>query len=154
VATAAQNTEQTRHPDVELDDIEAYVSTFNDEQKSELAAAEAAIDVAILLNRARRRRGLSQAAAAKLAGLKQQAVSRFESPDANPRLETIQAYLGALGYALELKAIDIETGDEVGPVVPARSRWASSRKQRMGEERASDAHAESASRQQSSARTV
>jgi DNA-binding phage protein len=96
---------------VEPDDIEAYVATFDEEERRELAAAGAAIDIAILLNRARRQRGLSQAAAAKLTGLKQQAISRFERPDANPRLETVQAYLGALGFALELKAIDVDTGD-------------------------------------------
>lgn len=95
----------------ELDDIDAYVATFDDHEREELAAAEAALDIAILLYRARERRGLSQAAAAELAGLQQQAISRFEHPSANPKLETVQAYLGALGYALELKAIDIETGE-------------------------------------------
>lgn len=100
-----------------LDDIEAYIATFDEDERRRLAAAEAAIDVAILLYRARERRGLSQAAAAKLAGLQQQAVSRFEQPDANPRLETIQEYLGALGYALELTAIDVETGEKTAKVV-------------------------------------
>lgn len=93
------------------DDIEAYVSTFNYEERDALAVAETAIDIAILLNRARRQRGLSQKAAAELAGLQQQAISRFESPDANPRLESVQSYLGALGFALELNAIDIESGE-------------------------------------------
>jgi hypothetical protein len=44
-------------------------------------------------------------------------VSRFEQPDANPRLETIQEYLGALGYALELTAIDVETGEKTAKVL-------------------------------------
>jgi DNA-binding XRE family transcriptional regulator len=103
--------------DTDLDDIEAYIATFDEDERRRLAAAEAAIDIAILLYRARERRGLSQAAAAKLAGLQQQAVSRFEQPDANPRLETIQEYLGALGYALELTAIDIETGEKTAKVL-------------------------------------
>jgi DNA-binding XRE family transcriptional regulator len=101
----------------DLDDIEAYIATFDEDERRRLAAAEAAIDIAILLYPARERRGLSQAAAAKLAGLQQQAVSRFEQPDANPRLETIQEYLGALGYALELTAIDTETGEKTAKVL-------------------------------------
>lgn len=102
--------------ETDIDDIDAYVETFNEQERQELATAEAAIDIAILLHRARERRGLSQTAAAQLAGLHQQAVSRFERPSANPRLESIQAYLGALGYALELKAIDAETGEVAAEV--------------------------------------
>ncbi len=98
------------------DDIEAYFATFDEREQHELAAAESAIDIAILLYRVRERRGLSQAAAAELAGLHQQAISRFERPSANPKLETVQAYLGALGYALELKAIDVETGEVAADV--------------------------------------
>jgi hypothetical protein len=49
--------------------------------------------------------------------LQQQAVSRFEHPTANPHLESVQAYLGALGYALELKAIDVETGEVAAEVM-------------------------------------
>lgn len=115
--TSQRGTAQPRLHHEERDDIDAYVATFSEDEIRELAAAEAAIDIAILLNRARRQRGLSQAAAAQLAGLKQQAISRFESPDANPRLETVQAYLGALGFALELKAIDVETGDVAATIV-------------------------------------
>lgn len=101
----------------DLDDISAYVAAFDDEERQELAAASAAIDIAILLYRAREHRGLSQAAAAEMSGLRQQAVSRFEHPNANPKLETVQAYLGALGYALELKAIDLQTGEATAEAV-------------------------------------
>jgi transcriptional regulator with XRE-family HTH domain len=99
------------------DDLDAYIATFDERERQDLTAAEAAIDIAILLFRARERRGLSQTAAARLAGLQQQAVSRLEHPTANPQLESLQAYLGALGYALELKAIDIETGEVAAEVV-------------------------------------
>lgn len=102
---------------IEHDDLEAYVATFDERERRDLTAAEAAIDIAILLFRARERRGLSQTAAARLAGLQQQAVSRFEHPTANPQLESVQAYLGALGYALELKAIDVETGEVAAEVM-------------------------------------
>jgi DNA-binding phage protein len=111
MVTAARDKAQREADEHELDDIEAYVATFSEEERRELAAAAAAIDVAILLNRARRWRGLSQTQAAKLTGLKQQAISRLERPGANPRLETVQTYLSALGYALELKAIDVDTGE-------------------------------------------
>lgn len=104
-----------------LDDLDAYVETFDEQERRELADAEAAIDIAILLHRARERRGLSQTAAARLAGLQQQAVSRLECPSANPRLESIQAYLGALGYALELKAVDAATGEVAAGITLAPS---------------------------------
>jgi DNA-binding phage protein len=108
----------------DIDDIEAYVSTFDEEERNDLAAAEAAIDIAILLHRARERRGLSQAAAARQAGLQQQAVSRFESPSANPQLDTVRTYLNALGYGVQLNVIDLETGEAAFSLQlpPARSR--------------------------------
>lgn len=107
-----------------MDDIDAYVATLTEEEREEVAAAGAAIDIAVSLYRARERRGSSQSAAAKLAGLQQQAVSRLERPDANPRLGTIQSYLGARGYAMELKAIDLETGETAAavPLPPALIR--------------------------------
>jgi transcriptional regulator with XRE-family HTH domain len=57
-----------------------------------------ASDIAILLHNAREERGLSQEAAARLAGLQQQAVSRLERPGAKPQIATIRKYLAALGY--------------------------------------------------------
>lgn len=86
------------------DDLDAYISTLSEAEQEDLALAGAAIDIAVFLYRARESRGLSQAAAARLAGLQQQAVSRLEQPDSNPRLDTIQRYLRALGYALEIQA--------------------------------------------------
>jgi DNA-binding XRE family transcriptional regulator len=119
--------ESTRDPN-QFDDIEAYVATFDETERQELAAAEAAIDVAILLHHVRERRGLTQTAAAELAGLHQQAVSRLEQPDANPQLDRIQHYLGALGYALELNVIDIETGETAArATLPPRQMTASHR---------------------------
>ena len=41
----------------EPDDIDAYVATFDDEEQLALSAAETAIDIAILLHRAREHRG-------------------------------------------------------------------------------------------------
>lgn len=106
------------------DDIERYIATFTEEERQGLAAADAAIDIAILLHRAREHRGLNQGAAAKLAGLHQQAVSRFERPGANPHLETVRAYLAALGYHLELNVVDLDTGEVADsmrlPVTPKR----------------------------------
>jgi DNA-binding phage protein len=93
------------------DDLDAYISTLTEPEQRAVAAAGAAIDIAILMNRARQKRGLSQKAAAELAGLQQQAVSRFESPDANPRLDSIQTYLSALGFRLELNVVDLQSGE-------------------------------------------
>ncbi len=104
-----------------IDDIEAYIAGFDERERAELAAADAAIDVAILLHRARERRGLSQAAAAELAGLRQQAVSRLEQPAVNPHLGTIQSYLSALGYGLEFRVIDLASGEAVEDAILAPS---------------------------------
>ena len=93
------------------DDIERYVATFTELERQELAAAGAAIDIAILLHRVREHRGLNQAAAAALAGLHQQSVSRLEQPSGYPKLETMRAYLAALGYQLELNVIDLDSGE-------------------------------------------
>src|SRR5688572_19336358 len=106
------------------DDIDRYIAALTEGERQGLAAAEAAIDIAILLHRAREHRGLNQGAAAKLAGLHQQAVSRFEQPGANPQIESVRAYLGALGYRLELNVVDLDTGDTAVSMVlpPVSSR--------------------------------
>lgn len=99
------------------DDLDAYVATLSAEEREELAVAETAIDIAKLLYGARQRRGLSQSAAAARAGVQQQAVSRFERPDANVRLLTLRKYLGALGYAVEINVVDVETGTSTARAV-------------------------------------
>ena len=95
----------------EKDDIERYVAHFTEEKRESLVAAEAAIDIAILLHRVREHRGFNQGGAATLAGLHQQAVSRLKRLIGNPQRETASAYLDALGYRLELNVIDLETGE-------------------------------------------
>ena len=106
----------------EADDLDAYIASFTAEEREELAVAEAAIDLAIALHRARAHRGLSQAAAAERAGIQQQAVSRLERPHANVRLGTLQKYLGALGYELEINVVDTETGASTARAVLASPR--------------------------------
>ena len=86
----------------ERDDLDAYLATLTDTERDEIALADIAIEVAVLLYRARIARGLTQVAAASRAGLAQQAVSRFERPGANLRLDTLRRYLGALGYTVEI----------------------------------------------------
>jgi DNA-binding XRE family transcriptional regulator len=93
------------------DDLSAYVATLDESERSDVAAAEAAIDIAVLLYRARAYRGLTQTAAAQRAGLLQQAVSRFERPNANVQLSTVQHYLSALGYVVDISVRDPETGE-------------------------------------------
>jgi HTH-type transcriptional regulator / antitoxin HipB len=106
--------EQSEHT---MDDLDAYIATLTEAEREDLAVAEAAIDIAALLYEARERRGLSQTAAAERAGLQQQAVSRLERPHANVRLATLQKYLGALGYAVEINVIDLETGSSAARAV-------------------------------------
>lgn len=97
-----------------FNEIDEYVATFTAEERDELAAADAALDLAILLHQARTSQGLSQAAAAQLAGLQQQAVSRFEQPGTNVQLATVQRYLAALGYTLEIAVRETKTGKVLG----------------------------------------
>ena len=111
MAAGGQDPRRGEPEAVSPDDIDAYVATFDAQERRRLVAAEAEVDPAILLHRARERRGLSQRAAAELAGLRQQAVSRFERPGANPQLASIRAYLGALAYGLAIRAVDLETGE-------------------------------------------
>ena len=108
----------------ELDDLDAYIATFDDQEQQALAVAETAMDIAILLHRAREHRGLSQGAAAKRAGLQQQAISRLEQHGANPQLETIRTYLSALGFGMELSVIDLDTGEAAFSMLlpPARPK--------------------------------
>ena len=100
-----------RRPYNEIDD---YIATFTPEELNELAAAEVALDLAVLLHQAREARGLSQTAAAQLAGLQQQAVSRFEQPRENVQLATVQRYLAALGYSIEIAVRETKTGKVLG----------------------------------------
>jgi transcriptional regulator with XRE-family HTH domain len=101
------NTEQMR------DDLDAYIATFDEEERRELAHAEAALDLAALLYQARKARGWTQKIAAKLSGVRQQAISRWERSHANMQIDTLRTYLEALGYNLELVIKDAETGEIV-----------------------------------------
>ncbi len=94
-------------------DIDEYIATLTDEERQELAHADAALDLAVLLYRLRTERALTQKDAADKAGLKQQAISRWERSHPNIQLSTLQRYLDALGYSLELVVRDARTGQIV-----------------------------------------
>ena len=102
---------ETTRPYNEIDD---YIATFSDEERQEYAAAETALDLASILYRIRQERGLTQRQAAERATLQQQAVSRLEKAASNVQLGTLQRYLSALGYRLEISVIDNRTGNVAG----------------------------------------
>jgi hypothetical protein len=102
---------ETTKPYNEIDD---YIATFSDEERQEYAAAETALDLASILYRIRQQRGLTQREAAERAVLQQQAVSRLEKAASNVQLGTLQRYLDALGYHLEISVIDNRTGAVAG----------------------------------------
>src|SRR6266851_5056327 len=102
---------ETTRPSNEIDD---YIATFSDKERQEYAAAETALDLASILYRIRQERGLTQREAAERAALRQQAVSRLEKAASNVQLGTLQRYLGALGYRLEISVIDNRTGSVAG----------------------------------------
>jgi transcriptional regulator with XRE-family HTH domain len=96
--------------------IDAYLADLTEEEQIELRAADTAIDLAALFYRARTHRRLTQADAARLSGLKQQAVSRFERIHptlANTKFETLRRYLVALDFAIEITLKDAKSGAPV-----------------------------------------
>ncbi len=102
---------ETTKPYNEIDD---YIATFSDEERQEYVAAETALDLACILYHIRQEQGLTQRKAAERAGLKQQAISRLEKAASNIQLGTLQRYLGALGYSIEISVIDNRTGNVAG----------------------------------------
>ncbi len=102
---------ETTRPSNEIDD---YIAAFSDEERQEYAAAETALDLASILYHIRRERGLTQRQAAERAVLQQQAISRLEKAASNIQLGTLQRYLGALGYHMEISVIDNHTGNVAG----------------------------------------
>lgn len=97
-------------------DIDEYIAAFSEDERQELAHADAALDLAILLYRLRTERALTQKDAAEKAGLKQQAISRWERSHPNIQLSTLQRYLDALSYNLEFVVRDAKTGQVVDTV--------------------------------------
>ena len=79
-----------------------------------IRVAETALDLACILYHIRQEQGLTQRKAAARAGLKQQAISRLEKAASNIQLGTLQRYLGALGYSIEISVIDNQTGKVAG----------------------------------------
>jgi DNA-binding XRE family transcriptional regulator len=102
---------ETIRPSNEIDD---YIAAFSDEERQEYAAAETALDLASMLYQIRQEQGLTQQHAAERTGLKQQAISRLEKAASNMQLGTLQRYLGALGYRIEISVIDNRTGNLAG----------------------------------------
>ncbi|HEY7035209.1 MAG TPA: XRE family transcriptional regulator [Thermomicrobiales bacterium] len=111
-----------QRPTEKQDDLDAYLATLDDEERAEVATAEATIDIAVLLHRAREHRGLSQSAAAARTGFAQHAISRIERPNSNVQLATLQRYLGALGYDIEIVVREPDTGEVAArTTIPAHS---------------------------------
>jgi ribosome-binding protein aMBF1 (putative translation factor) len=105
----------TQH-ETHFDDLDAYIASYSDEEREELAAAELAVDLAMLFHRARESRELSQAVVAERIGLSQQAISRIERPNQNVTIETLRKYLNALNYTVEITVREPETGVVVDTV--------------------------------------
>ena len=102
---------ETNRPYNEIDD---YIAAFSAEERQEYSAAETALDLASMLYHIRHQHGLTQHGVAERTGLKQQAISRLEQAASNMQLGTLQRYLGALGYHLEIRVIDDRTGNVAG----------------------------------------
>jgi len=70
--------------------------------------------IAALLRRLREQRELSIAAAAGLADVQPNTISRLERGASDVGLDTLHRYLGGLGFALEVVVTEVETGKERG----------------------------------------
>ena len=95
-------------------EIDDYIASFSDEERQEYVVAETALDLSSFLYQIRQEQGLTQRKAAERAGLKQQAISRLEKAASNIQLGTLQRYLNALGYSVEISIIDNHTGNVAG----------------------------------------
>ena len=95
-------------------EIDSYIAAFSEEERQEYDAAETALDLACILYHIRQEQGLTQREAAARAGLKQQAISRLEKAASNIQLGTLQRYLSALGYSIEISVTDNRTGNIAG----------------------------------------
>ncbi len=102
-----------------MDDLDAYLAQYDEREREELATASRAIDVAVLLHHAREGRGVTQKALAARVGLSPQAISKLEQPQHNLTLGTLQRYLNALGYSVEITVKEPDTGEVVERVILA-----------------------------------
>lgn len=94
-------------------EIDGLIADLTEFEREELATADAAIELAVLFHDAREAKKLTQAEAARRAGVRQQAVSRFEQSDmklANTKFETLRKYLTSLGYVVGLSIKDAASG--------------------------------------------
>lgn len=73
-------------------------------------------NLAALLRALRRRRGVSQVAAATAAHLQPQTVGRLEQAGSDPRIGTLRRYAAGLGCTIEFVLRDDGTGETVGRV--------------------------------------
>jgi hypothetical protein len=101
-------------PNRSYNEIDDYIAAFSDEEYQAYAAAETALDLASILYQIQPEQRLTQLKAIERAALQQQAISRLEKAASNVRLGTLQHYLGALGYHIEISIIDNRTGTVVG----------------------------------------
>lgn len=99
---------------VPFNEIDEYIATLSPEEQQEVAVASVALDLAQILYEARQERGLTQTEAASKADIHQQAVSRLEKAVGNARLSTLQRYLDALGYSIDIIIKDTATGQIIG----------------------------------------
>ena len=72
----------------------------------EIAASNLRVEIMIELTKARNERGLSQRKLQELSGVKQPIISRMESGDTSPQLDTVLKVLAPLGKTLAVVPID------------------------------------------------
>ncbi len=106
-------------------DFHDYIAGLTEEERHELAAADMALDIAALVELARKERGLTREEAARRAGIQQHVASRLEHPQGDIQLDALRQYLEALGYTVEIGLKDSRTGQVIGHVtLPSQRRTA------------------------------
>lgn len=91
-------------------------------QRSKALAAEQT-DMLSRLVDIRKNRGMTQADVANILGVTQQSISKLESYDANPRLDTLRTYANAIGAILH---IEVKEDSNKGSSHLSEDQWESS----------------------------
>ena len=96
--------------DNEIDDINDYIATMTQEERDGLIVAQAALDLATLLDRARMRHDSTSDAPDKAPNLGTSAYEAIERAGVAQPLRAFRRYLRVLGYEMELNVVDAESG--------------------------------------------
>jgi hypothetical protein len=104
-------TASPRPSDHEIEDINDYIAALTQEERDGLPVAEAALDLAMLLDRAQRRRASTSGDSTPASDLGGVAADAFARAGVMEPLTAFRRYLRALGYEVEVEVVDLASGE-------------------------------------------